>query len=135
MTIDTLWGEPALAAMQVANRWARHVEVGSVAAEEIKLAAPALRSVSLDLLGFSIAHPPADLQREAFLTLTRHAAQGDIAVDLERSRSRRCDGVGAPARGAGGVEARAAAGRRLTRAGRSWKGGGTVQRRSHTHEQ
>lgn len=83
VTIDTLWGDPAAAAMAAANRWARHVQVGQVAGLEIPLAAPALRSVSLDLLGFSIAHPPADVKREGFLTLTRHVANGDIAVDVE----------------------------------------------------
>src|SRR4051812_35840183 len=31
VTIDTLWGEPALAAMRAANRFARHVEVGQLA--------------------------------------------------------------------------------------------------------
>jgi NADPH:quinone reductase-like Zn-dependent oxidoreductase len=83
VTIDTLWGEPAVAAMAAANRWARHVQVGQMAGHEIPLAAPALRSVSLDVLGFSIAHPPEDIRREGFLTLTRHVANGDIALDVE----------------------------------------------------
>ena len=84
MTIDTLWGEPAAAAMQVAARFGRHVEVGNLAGLEIELKAPAIRAVSLDVRGFSIAHPPPDVRREGFLTLTAHAARGDIVVDLER---------------------------------------------------
>jgi NADPH:quinone reductase-like Zn-dependent oxidoreductase len=83
VTIDTLWGEPALAAMKVANRWARHVQIGQVAALEVALPAPTLRSASLDLLGFSIAHPPAEVKREGFLELTGRVARGEIAVDLE----------------------------------------------------
>jgi NADPH:quinone reductase-like Zn-dependent oxidoreductase len=83
VTIDTLWGEPALAAMQVAARFARHVEVGQLAGVEITLPAPLIRSVSLDLRGFSIAHPPAGLKQEAYLRLTGHAARGDIVVDVE----------------------------------------------------
>jgi NADPH2:quinone reductase len=83
VTIDALWGEPALAAMRIANRWARHVEVGNMAGLEIALPAPALRSVSLDLMGFSIAHPPADVRREGYATLCRRVADGDIVVEHE----------------------------------------------------
>jgi NADPH2:quinone reductase len=83
VTIDTLWGAPASAAMQAAGRFARHLQVGHVAGPEITLAAPALRSVSLDLRGFSIAHPAPEQRRQGFLDLTRHVAQGDIAVALE----------------------------------------------------
>jgi NADPH2:quinone reductase len=83
VTIDTLWGAPASAAIQAAGRHARHVQVGHIAGPEITLPAPALRSVSLDLRGFSIAHPSAELRRRGFLDLTRHVAQGDIAVAVE----------------------------------------------------
>jgi NADPH:quinone reductase-like Zn-dependent oxidoreductase len=83
VTIDLLWGEPALAAMQVASRGARHIEVGNMSGQEITLPAPLIRSVSLNVLGFSVAHPPIDLRREAYLKLTEHAAAGDIDVDYE----------------------------------------------------
>jgi NADPH:quinone reductase-like Zn-dependent oxidoreductase len=83
VTIDTLWGAPATAAIQAAGRFARHVQVGHIAGPEITLPAPALRSVSLDLRGFSIAHPAPELRRQGFLDLTRHVAQGDIAVAVE----------------------------------------------------
>jgi hypothetical protein len=69
--------------MQAASRFARHLQVGHIAGPEITLRAPALRSISLDLRGFSIAHPPAALRRRGFLDLTRHVAQGDIAVAHE----------------------------------------------------
>jgi NADPH:quinone reductase-like Zn-dependent oxidoreductase len=84
VTIDTLWGEPALAAIGAAGRRARHVQVGQVASVEITLPAPAIRSVSLDVRGFSIAHPPIDVRREGYRRLTEHVARGDIVVDLER---------------------------------------------------
>jgi NADPH:quinone reductase-like Zn-dependent oxidoreductase len=83
VTIDTLWGAPASAAIQAAGRFARHVQVGHIAGPEITLPASALRSVSLDLRGFSIAHPAPELRRQGFLDLTRHVAQGDIAVAVE----------------------------------------------------
>ena len=83
VTIDMLWGPPALAAMSAAARFARHVEVGNMAAPEIALPAPLIRSASLDVRGFSVAHPPLDLKRDAYLRLTKHAADGDIAVDVD----------------------------------------------------
>jgi NADPH:quinone reductase-like Zn-dependent oxidoreductase len=84
VTIDMLWGAPAVAAMKVAARYARHVEVGNMAGEEITLPAPLIRSVSLDIRGFSVAHPPTRVKRDAFLRLTEHAAIGDIVVDVDR---------------------------------------------------
>jgi NADPH:quinone reductase-like Zn-dependent oxidoreductase len=84
VTIDTLWGEPALAAMQAAARGARHVQVGQLAGLDITLPAPTIRSVSLDVRGFSVAHPPVELKRDAYRRLTEYAARGDITVDVER---------------------------------------------------
>jgi NADPH:quinone reductase-like Zn-dependent oxidoreductase len=83
VTLDTLWGAPASAAMQAAGRFARHVQVGHIAGPEITLPAPALRSVSLDLRGFRVDLAPPEARREGFLALTRHVARGDIAVDVE----------------------------------------------------
>jgi NADPH2:quinone reductase len=83
VTIDTLWGDPAVAAMGAAGRHARHVQVGHIAGPTITLAAPALRSVALDLRGFRVDLPPVDQRRRGFLDLTRHVAAGDIAVDVE----------------------------------------------------
>ena len=83
VTIDMLWGAPALAAMNAAARFARHVEVGNMAAPEIVLPAPLIRSSSLDVRGFSVAQPPLELKRDAYLRLTGHAATGDIAIDVD----------------------------------------------------
>jgi NADPH2:quinone reductase len=83
VTIDLLWGEAALAAMRAAARFARHVEVGSVAAGELLLPAPLIRSGSLEVRGFSVAHPPLEVKRDGYLRLTEHAARGDITVDVE----------------------------------------------------
>jgi NADPH:quinone reductase-like Zn-dependent oxidoreductase len=83
VTIDMLWGPPALAAMHAAARGARHVEVGNMAGAEIALPAPLIRSVLLDVRGFSVALPPLDVKRDAYLRLTGHAAEGDIVIDLD----------------------------------------------------
>ena len=84
VTIDTLWGEPALAAMRASARRGRHVQIGQLAGVDITLPAPTVRSVSLDIYGFSVAHPPIEARREAYLRLTRHVERGDIVVDVER---------------------------------------------------
>jgi NADPH2:quinone reductase len=55
-----------------------------MAGAELTLPAPLIRSVSLDVRGFSVAHPPVELRREAYLRLTDHAARGDVRVDVER---------------------------------------------------
>jgi NADPH2:quinone reductase len=83
LTIDTLWGEPALAAMRAAGRHARHVQVGQLAGTEIALSAPAIRSISLDVRGFRVDHPPIEVRREGYRTLTEHVANGDIVIDVE----------------------------------------------------
>jgi NADPH:quinone reductase-like Zn-dependent oxidoreductase len=83
VTIDTVWGPPAFAAMNAAARFGRHVEVGSVAAPELTLPAVLLRSTSLEIRGFSIAHPPLELKRDAYTRLTRHAADGDITIEVD----------------------------------------------------
>jgi hypothetical protein len=60
------------------------VQVGQIAGVEMPLPAPSVRSVSLDLCGFSVAHPPIDVRREGYLRLTTHAARGEVVVDAER---------------------------------------------------
>jgi len=83
VVIDTLWGEPAMAAIQAAGRRCRHVQVGQLAGLDITLPAPAVRSVSLDLRGFSVAHPPREVRRAGYLELTRRVASGEIEIDFE----------------------------------------------------
>ena len=84
VTIDTLWGEPAVAAMGAAARFCRHVQVGHLAGPELGLAAPAIRSKSLDVRGFMHLHAPIEVRREAYRRLGEHVARGEIVIDLER---------------------------------------------------
>jgi NADPH:quinone reductase-like Zn-dependent oxidoreductase len=82
--VDSLWGDPAVAAMKAAARFCRHVQVGNLAGLDLGLAAPAIRSVSLDVRGFMGLHPPRELRREAYRRLGEHVAHGDIVIELER---------------------------------------------------
>jgi NADPH2:quinone reductase len=83
VTIDLLWGEFGLAAMRAAARFARHIQIGSVAAADIVLPAALLRSASLEVRGFSVAHPPLEVRREGYRRLTEHAARGEITLAVE----------------------------------------------------
>jgi NADPH:quinone reductase-like Zn-dependent oxidoreductase len=84
VTIDTLWGEPALAALGSAARFARHVQVGHIVGPGLDLSAPVIRSKSIDVRGFMHLHAPLELRREAFQRLGEHVARGDIVIELER---------------------------------------------------
>ncbi|MYS82119.1 quinone oxidoreductase family protein [Embleya scabrispora] len=83
VTIDPLWGAPALAAMQAAAHGARHIQLGTAAGETLEFTAAALRSHMIDLRGFAVFRCPIDVRRQAYRTLTRHVADGAIAIDLE----------------------------------------------------
>jgi NADPH:quinone reductase-like Zn-dependent oxidoreductase len=81
--LDTLWGEPALAALQAIASWGRMVQVGNAAGPEITLPAAVLRARCATVTGFTSAlvNPP-DLAR-AYLELVDHAIQGRLRVDTE----------------------------------------------------
>lgn len=82
--IDPLWGDPGLAAIRSARRGARHVQLGQLAGTQINLAAADVRSAALNLLGFAVFHAPLPVRRQGYLTLTGHAAAGDLTLRLER---------------------------------------------------
>jgi NADPH:quinone reductase-like Zn-dependent oxidoreductase len=84
VTIDSLWGEPAVAAMGAAARFGRHVQVGQLAGPTLDLSAPAIRSKSLDVRGFMGLHPAHEIRAEAYTRLGEHVARGDIVIDFER---------------------------------------------------
>jgi NADPH2:quinone reductase len=84
VAVDLLWGEPALASFKAAALGARHVQLGQMAGAEIALPAPLLRSGGLDVRGFAIFQAPVDVRRAAYAALTRHAAAGELRVDLEQ---------------------------------------------------
>lgn len=79
--IDPVWGDPALAAMHVAARGARHIQIGQSAAATIQLPAGLVRGARLELLGFAHVDPPVQIRRDAYLKLTELAATGALTVD------------------------------------------------------
>jgi NADPH:quinone reductase-like Zn-dependent oxidoreductase len=81
--IDPLWGGPALAAMHAAGHGARHIQLGHMAGAEASVPATAVRAAAIDLRGFALFHAPIDVRREAYLRVTRAAADGAITVRAE----------------------------------------------------
>lgn len=79
--IDPVWGEPALAAMHVAARGARHIQIGQSAGATVELPAAIIRAARLELLGFAHIDPPVQVRRDAYLRLTELAATGALTVD------------------------------------------------------
>ena len=54
-----------------------------MAGTELPLPAPLIRSASLDVLGFSVAHPALEVRAEGYRRLTALAARGEVDVDVE----------------------------------------------------
>lgn len=81
--VDPLWGPPALAAMQAARYGARHVQIGHVASPTLTLPALLVRSVDLNVLGFTHPAVPIEVRRSAYLRLTQLVAEGRLTVDVE----------------------------------------------------
>lgn len=79
--IDPVWGAPALAAMHVAARGARHIQIGQSAGATLELPAAIIRAARLELLGFAHIDPPVQVRRDAYLRLTELAATGALTVD------------------------------------------------------
>ncbi len=69
--------------MKASRRHARHVQIGQLAGTEITLSAPAIRSVSLSVCGFSVAHPPHEVKRDGYRRLAEFVGRGEIVVDSE----------------------------------------------------
>jgi NADPH:quinone reductase-like Zn-dependent oxidoreductase len=85
VTIDPVWGEPALAAMGAARQGMRHVQIGHSAAPAAEITAGGFREAMIDLLGYTTRHVPRDVVARGWAELTGHAAAGRISVEVERA--------------------------------------------------
>lgn len=83
VVVDPLWGEPLVAALDACAPGARIIHVGQSAGATATLASSVVRGKQLDVLGLSVfAVPRSDLAQE-YRLLLRHAAAGDMTVDVE----------------------------------------------------
>lgn len=85
VTIDPVWGTPALAAMGAARQGMRHVQIGHSAAPAAELVAGGFREAMVDLLGYTTRHVPGDVVARGWAELTGQAAAGRISVEVERA--------------------------------------------------
>ena len=84
VVLDPLWGEPLRAALAAAAPFARIVAMGQSAGAEATLLSSAVRSTPVDLLGYTNYTAGEERKAAAFERLARHAAAGEIAVEIER---------------------------------------------------
>jgi NADPH2:quinone reductase len=81
--VDTLWGAPAIAAIQAAAPGWRLVQVGQSAGAEATVASAAIRGKMGEIYGYTDFAVPKDVFREQYLRLVGHAAAGEIVLDVE----------------------------------------------------
>jgi len=81
--VDTLWGPPAVAAIQAAAPGWRLVQLGQSAGAEATLASAAIRGKMGELYGYNDFAVPKDEFREQYLRVVEHAGAGEIAFDIE----------------------------------------------------
>jgi NADPH:quinone reductase-like Zn-dependent oxidoreductase len=82
LVVDTLWGEPAVAAIGALRRGGRMVQVGSAAGQTAEVAAGPFRGGRLDLRGFSVfSEEPEDVAR-AYRDLAEAALRGAVTMSL-----------------------------------------------------
>jgi NADPH2:quinone reductase len=81
--VDTLWGPPAVAAIQAAAPGWRLVQIGQSAGAEASLASAAIRGKMGEIYGFTDFAVPKDVFREHYLRLVGHAGAGEITFDID----------------------------------------------------
>jgi NADPH2:quinone reductase len=81
--VDTLWGPPAVAAIQAAAPGWRLVQIGQSAGAEASVPSAPIRGKVGEIYGFTDFAVPKDEFRAQYLTLVGHAASGEIAFDIE----------------------------------------------------
>jgi NADPH2:quinone reductase len=81
---DPLWGAPGVAALTTLKSFGRHVQFGQSAGAEASVSSTAIRAKPVDLLGYTNYTAPGDVLAQAYDRMARHAAAGEIRVEVER---------------------------------------------------
>ena len=82
--LDPVWGEPAAAALQAANRGGRLVQIGQSAGPDALISSAAVRGRVLEILGHTNFAAPREIKRAAYERMAAHAAAGELRLDVER---------------------------------------------------
>jgi NADPH2:quinone reductase len=83
VTVDPLWGEPAVAAIGAGAIGGRLVQVGQSAGAEATIASAYVRGKAFSILGFTNGTIPVAAKRSAYLTMVDHAIAGQLQMDRE----------------------------------------------------
>lgn len=83
VTVDPLWGAPAVAAIGAGSVGGRLVQVGQSAGAEATISSAYVRGKAFSILGFSNFVVPREVKREGYLTMVGHAMAARLHVDRE----------------------------------------------------
>ncbi len=83
VTVDPLWGPPAVAAAGAMARFGRLVQIGQSAAAEATLPSSVVRGRGLAVLGHTSQLAPREVRASAYRRMVEHAAAGRLSVELE----------------------------------------------------
>jgi NADPH2:quinone reductase len=78
--VDPIWGEPAAAALQAANRGARLVQIGEAAGSVAPVPGTPLRMSQITVLGYANAAAPPEVKRAAYLRMLEHAERSELGL-------------------------------------------------------
>jgi NADPH2:quinone reductase len=84
VVVDPVWGDPATAALEACRPFARLIQLGESANPYVTLASAPVRGRSLEIRGHTNHLAPPEVKRAAYQRMIRHAAAGELAVDVER---------------------------------------------------
>ena len=84
LVFDALWGEPLVAALQVAAHGARVINLGQSASPEAVIASALVRGKELDLLGYTNVTVPFDVLTEGYLDAARPHRRRDGSRRVSR---------------------------------------------------
>ncbi len=80
LIFDLLWGAPVVAALGIAARGARVLQLGQSAAADAIVPSGLIRGKDLDVLGYTNLTVPHDVLTRSYLALIDHIASGRIRV-------------------------------------------------------
>jgi NADPH:quinone reductase-like Zn-dependent oxidoreductase len=81
--VDPVWGAPAMTAIGAAGHDVRLIQIGNAAAPAAELVAGPFRNNHAVIMGYTNVLAPDEVKAEAFASMCRHAADGDLVVDVE----------------------------------------------------
>lgn len=83
LVLDPIWGEAAVASLSALRPRGRMVQIGNASGVATSMPAGVLRTGAKSLLGHANFAAPQEAKAEAFQTMCRHGAAGELSVPVE----------------------------------------------------